>query len=117
MMGIPVGDKMEEESGQLTVDDASSAYCVNLKNGQLKPGYKQTEVGVIPEEWDVIPMGSLGVFSKGHGIRKDEAASGVIPCIRYGEIYTFHNDHIRSFNSLELFPMTFYINQIDRLIL
>ncbi|MFZ4701690.1 MAG: restriction endonuclease subunit S, partial [Candidatus Methylumidiphilus sp.] len=70
-----------------------------MNNGQLKTGYKQTEVGVIPEEWSVVPMGSLGVFSKGEGIRKDEATSGEIPCIRYGEIYTFHNDHIRSFNS------------------
>jgi type I restriction enzyme S subunit len=25
----------------------------------MKPGYKQTEVGVIPEEWDVVALGSL----------------------------------------------------------
>ena len=25
----------------------------------VKPGYKQTEVGVIPEDWDVLPMKSL----------------------------------------------------------
>jgi type I restriction enzyme S subunit len=65
----------------------------------VKPGYKQTEAGVIPEEWDVLPMGSLGSFSKGQGIRKNEASSGKIPCVRYGEIYTHHNDFIRSFNS------------------
>ena len=23
---------------------------------EVKPGYKQTEVGVIPEEWDVQPL-------------------------------------------------------------
>lgn len=66
---------------------------------ELKPGYKLTEVGVIPEDWEVFPVGSLGTFSKGRGIRKDEAASGEIPCIRYGEIYTHHNDIVRSFNS------------------
>jgi len=27
---------------------------------EVKPGYKQTEVGVIPEEWDVQPLGELG---------------------------------------------------------
>ncbi|MBC7859288.1 MAG: restriction endonuclease subunit S [Burkholderiaceae bacterium] len=27
---------------------------------ELKPGYKQTEVGVIPEDWDVIPIGQAG---------------------------------------------------------
>jgi type I restriction enzyme, S subunit len=26
---------------------------------ELKPGYKQTEVGIIPDEWDVVPIGSL----------------------------------------------------------
>ncbi len=26
---------------------------------ELKPGYKQTEVGVIPEEWDVKPLASI----------------------------------------------------------
>ena len=24
---------------------------------EVRPGYKQTEVGVIPEEWDVSPLG------------------------------------------------------------
>lgn len=66
---------------------------------ELKPGYKQTEIGVIPSDWDVYLMGSLGTFSKGKGISKDEALSGEIPCIRYGEIYTHHSDFIRSFNS------------------
>jgi type I restriction enzyme S subunit len=26
----------------------------------MKPGYKQTEVGVIPEEWEVKPLGEIG---------------------------------------------------------
>ncbi|NPE27658.1 restriction endonuclease subunit S [Methanococcoides sp. SA1] len=73
-----------------------SAECV-AEN--IPPGYKQTEVGVIPEDWNPVLMGSLGKFSKGQGIKKDEAASGEVPCIRYGEIYTHHNDIIKSFNS------------------
>ena len=27
--------------------------------GELQPGYKQTEVGVIPEDWEVIGLGKL----------------------------------------------------------
>ncbi len=65
----------------------------------LKPGYKQTEIGVIPEDWEDARLGSLGPFSKGRGIRKDEALSGDIPCVRYGEIYTSHNDHVRRYIS------------------
>ena len=65
----------------------------------MKPGYKQTEVGIIPENWDVCTLGALGPFSKGQGIRKSEATSGEIPCIRYGEIYTHHSDVVRFYNS------------------
>ena len=54
----------------------------------MRPGYKQTEVGVIPEDWEVKSLGSFGDLSKGRGIRKDEAQSGDLPCARYGEIYT-----------------------------
>lgn len=66
---------------------------------EVKPGYKQTEVGVIPEDWNIMPLSLLGDFSKGSGIRKDEAQSGDLPCVRYGEIYTHHNDIIREYNS------------------
>lgn len=27
---------------------------------EVKPGYKQTEVGIIPEDWDVTPLGEIG---------------------------------------------------------
>ena len=66
---------------------------------QVPKGYKQTEVGVIPEDWEVAQLEELGKFSKGRGIRKDEASSGDIACVRYGEIYTHHHDYIRQFNS------------------
>jgi type I restriction enzyme S subunit len=32
---------------------------------ELKPGYKQTEMGVIPEEWEVEPLGSVGHWFSG----------------------------------------------------
>ncbi len=28
-------------------------------------GYKQTEIGVIPEDWEVVPVGDIGVFANG----------------------------------------------------
>lgn len=82
----------------MEVREASATYAVTA-TPQVTKGYKQTEVGVIPEDWNVVPLGSLGSFSKGQGIRKDEASSGDIPCIRYGELYTHHNDIVRVFNS------------------
>ena len=31
----------------------------------VKPGYKQTEVGVIPEEWEALPFGKLAHLERG----------------------------------------------------
>lgn len=50
-------------------------------------------------EWQVKRLGELGSFLKGSGVSKSQALSGSLPCIRYGEIYTRHNEYIRSFYS------------------
>lgn len=34
---------------------------------EVKPGYKQTEVGVIPEDWDIVDAGRIGRFRGGNG--------------------------------------------------
>ncbi len=65
----------------------------------IETKFKDTEVGRIPEDWDVKPLADIGNFSKGAGISRAEALSGNIPAIRYGEIYTCHNDYIKSFHS------------------
>ena len=62
-------------------------------------GYKMTELGMIPSDWNVKKLKEIGVFSKGAGISRDESNSGNIPAVRYGEIYTKHNDYIKEFYS------------------
>lgn len=72
--------------------DLKQAAMQQLLTGQIRlPGFRG--------EWGMKRLGDLGVFTKGSGIKKDESQSGDIPCIRYGEIYTHHNDCVRSFNS------------------
>jgi type I restriction enzyme S subunit len=66
---------------------------------ELKQGYKQTEIGVMPEEWGITELGKIGVFSKGSGVRKDQSNSGEIACVRYGELYTKHNNYIKTIYS------------------
>ena len=60
---------------------------------------KTTSIGLIPEDWEAKSLSQIGAFSKGKGVTRANAQSGDIPCIRYGEIYTSHNDYIRSFYS------------------
>ncbi|MCU0755229.1 MAG: restriction endonuclease subunit S [Xanthomonadales bacterium] len=72
--------------------DLKQAAMQQLLTGQTRlPGFSG--------EWEVKRLGDLGSFLKGSGVRKDQAQSGELPCIRYGEIYTQHNDYIRSFQS------------------
>ncbi len=72
--------------------DLKQAAVQQLLTGQTRlPGFSG--------EWEVRRLGELGRFLKGRGVRKDEASSGSLPCIRYGEIYTHHHDYIKTYNS------------------
>ena len=72
--------------------DLKQAAMQQLLTGQTRlPGFQG--------EWVAKRLGDLGVFLKGSGVKKDESRGGDLPCVRYGEIYTHHNDCIRSFNS------------------
>src|ERR1019366_9008646 len=39
-----------------------------LPGFQSKPGYRQTEVGVTPEDWDVRPLDRISIMKSGEGI-------------------------------------------------
>ncbi len=43
-------------------------------NEELRAGYKRTEVGVIPEDWDAVPLSAIGQFK--NGINKGAEAFG-----------------------------------------
>ena len=52
----------------------------------MKTGYKQTEVGVIPEDWEVKPLGSL--LSKGRlgGNYANQDAEAELPLMKMGNL-------------------------------
>jgi len=64
-------------------------------SSQVVPqGYKQTKVGVIPEDWEVVKLGEIAQFYKGKGISKANISTDGVDCIRYGELYTKYNEKI-----------------------
>jgi type I restriction enzyme S subunit len=63
---------------------------------QNKPGYKNTELGWIPEDWEVKELKTLGTFLKGKGISRDDIRESDLACIRYGEIYTTYDTYFSS---------------------
>ena len=57
------------------------------------PRYRASGVawlGDVPEHWDAVQLGRIGVFSKGSGGTKDDEVPAGIPCVRYGDLYTTH---------------------------
>jgi type I restriction enzyme S subunit len=58
-----------------------------LPGFEIKPGDKQSEVGVIPEDWKVVPLSSLLEFR--NGVNADKKAYGTgLPFINVLEIIT-----------------------------
>jgi type I restriction enzyme S subunit len=72
--------------------DLKQAAMQQLLAGRTRlPGFDET--------WETKRLEEIGSFAKGKGITKDDLVDEGLPCIRYGEIYTRHNDFIRDFYS------------------
>lgn len=59
----------------------------------IPEGYKKTEVGIIPEDWDIIDFEQVGVYFKGKGISMRDVKLYGKPCIMYGDIYVKFDTH------------------------
>jgi type I restriction enzyme S subunit len=66
-----------------------SNYQLSINNYQLPEGYKQTEVGVIPEDWDIDKLASLTQSKRpiSYGIvQTGRPIEGGVACIRVFDI-------------------------------
>ena len=52
----------------------------------VRPGYKPTEVGVIPEAWEVVPVGDLFTFKNGLNKAKQFFGHGT-PIVNYMDVF------------------------------
>ena len=101
--------KVEQDAIAEALSDADalieSLQQLIAKKRQIKQGAMQSlltgqqRLPGFSGEWKTMRLGALGSFTKGSGIRKNEALSGELHCVRYGEIYTKHNDCVREFYS------------------
>jgi type I restriction enzyme S subunit len=103
----PTKAEQEAIAGALSDADAliESLEQLVAKKRQIKHGAMQqllTGQKRLPGftgEWETKRLGELGTFLKGSGVSKSQAMSGHLPCVRYGELYTRHNDYIKQFYS------------------
>ncbi|MGV8940811.1 MAG: restriction endonuclease subunit S [Lysobacter sp.] len=101
--------RVEQEAIAEALSDADalieSLQHLIAKKRQIKQGAMQSlltgqkRLPGFTAEWEEKRLGDLGVFLKGRGVTKDQATSGALPCVRYGEIYTRHENVIQGFFS------------------
>jgi type I restriction enzyme S subunit len=58
---------------------------------KLPNGYKYSKVGVIPEDWDCVKLGTLGTFKKGKGVSTSNTIESGLSAMMYGDIYVKYN--------------------------
>lgn len=69
---------------------------------QPYPSYRDAGndwIGEIPTHWGIMDLCRIGSFFKGGGGTKEDEAEEGFPCVRYGDLYTRHDFHIRESRS------------------
>jgi len=60
----------------------------------MKPGYKQTEVGVIPEDWEAAKLGNFISLQRGYDLTWRDRRNGDVPVMGSAGQNGFHNEAI-----------------------
>ena len=105
-----------KEQKQIIINDAVTKGL--NKNAKFKNSGVEW-LGEIPSHWEVVRLGSLGIFSKGNGISRNELVADGIPAILYGDIYTKYNYQaieIKNFISTETSLKAVKISENDILL-
>ena len=54
-------------------------------------GYKNTEAGIVPEDWDVKPLGRFVALQRGHDLTERDRRPGEVPVMGSAGINGFHD--------------------------
>jgi type I restriction enzyme S subunit len=58
---------------------------------ELKPGYRRSEIGEVPAEWQVTPLGSFVALRRGHDLTESQRSQGEVPVMSAAGLYGFHD--------------------------
>ena len=60
----------------------------------MKEGYKQTEIGVIPEDWEVKPLNEIAPLQRGFDLPYSQMEEGKYPVVFSNGVGAFHNAYM-----------------------
>ncbi|ENM5898657.1 restriction endonuclease subunit S [Vibrio mimicus] len=76
------------------VAEVSPKYLAEAASNAVPVGYKQTEVGVIPEDWQVIVFGEVLSIRHGKSQKQIESESGLYPILATGGQIGWGNSYL-----------------------
>ena len=68
--------------------------CLGLCAMNIKQGYKQTEIGIIPEDWEVREIGEVLKVKHGKSQKEVENKSGLYPILGTGGLMGYANQFL-----------------------
>ena len=75
----------------MEVHDASPGYAPQVDLPVVPEGYKQTEVGVIPKDWEVCELGEVLTFQRGYDLPHRERQAGSTPIVSSSGVSGSHS--------------------------
>lgn len=88
----------------MEVWDASQGYDLRAVKPAVPAGYKQTEVGVIPEDWGLRSLAELFEFSGGFAASRDQLSSDGHCYLHYGDIHGATKSFVDTRADYQLIP-------------
>ena len=74
---------------ELTAREAPASYLV--ERALIPTGYKQTEVGVVPEDWNVQEIGQIAHLQRGFDLPTTKLQEGSYPVVYSNGAMNYHN--------------------------
>lgn len=77
-----------------SVIEVNSKYLVEAASNAIPIGYKQTEIGVIPEDWKIITFGKVMKIHHGKNQKQIESENGMYPILASGGQIGWGNSYL-----------------------
>lgn len=112
IQGKLVEQRPEEGTAKELLQEISEEKGRLIREGKIKkakplPEISEDEIPFeVPESWEWVRLGDIGVLERGSGLKRNEITPQGMPCIRYGELYTTYRtrfDLTVSYTSPEIF--------------
>lgn len=126
--GKLVKQNLDDEPASVLLEHIKQEKEKLIKEGKIKKYKNDSNLNLnvdknyyknlpsIPSNWIYIPLGKLGTFTRGNGIKRNETFNQGYPCVRYGELYTTYKEYFtetKSYTTLEIYQKSKKIQKND----